>query len=222
MPLFNHITRRALVIAAALLISACASQTNTIDPKHPAKAEAETVKPIPKAPKVLTEWDNYQQVLGGIDRWQVQGKLGVRLPDNSGSVYFNWKQRPTDFAIHLSGPLGQGTSWIRGNDRRVSLEQSDHATIFADTPEELMQHSLGWWLPVSQLYYWIRAIPAPESDVQNLSRHQDGTPKTLVQNDWQLEYSRYKSVNGWSLPSKVIARHNDIKLTFIIKNWKLQ
>ncbi len=215
-------TRRALVIAAALLISACASQTSTIDSKPPTNLEPETTQPIPKAPKVLTEWETYQQVMGSIDRWQVQGKLGVRLPDNSGSVYFNWKQRPTDFAIHLSGPLGQGTSWIRGDHQRVSLEQSDRATIFADTPEELMHHSLGWWLPVSQLYYWIRAIPAPDSNPQSLSRHEDGTVKTLAQNDWQLEYSRYKSINGWPLPSKVIARHKDIKLTFIIKNWKLQ
>ena len=42
------------------------------------------------------------------------------------------------------------------------------------------------------------------------------------QDGWHLEYSRYQSVSGWSLPSKVVARQQDIKLTFIIKNWKLQ
>lgn len=217
--------RRLLFLTvASLLLSACASQSTAPGGSQSAEgktAKIEAPKPVPKAPEVATDWDNYQQVLRTIDQWQVQGKLGVRLPDNSGSVYFNWKQRPSDFAIHLNGPLGQGTTWIRGNDRRVSLEQSGEPPVFAATPEELMLKSLGWWLPISELYYWVRGIPAPGSNPDQLTRGQDGTLLELQQNGWQLEFSRYKIIKGWSLPSKVIARRDDIKLTFIIKNWKL-
>ncbi|MGH1370579.1 MAG: lipoprotein insertase outer membrane protein LolB [Cellvibrionaceae bacterium] len=214
--------RSAAALFALLLLSACATQppTKTTSGDNPATIEAP--KPIPQAPELLTEWDTYQKILGDIDQWQVQGKLGVRLPDNSGSVYFNWKQRPDDFAIHLSGPLGQGTTWIRGNDRQVSLERPNQTTILAKTPEALMQKGLGWWLPISQLYYWVRGIPAPQTHPSAQQHHDDGSLKFLEQDGWQLEYSRYKSVSGWSLPSKVIARQQDIKLTFIIKNWKLQ
>ncbi len=214
--------RSVAVIFAALLLGACATQPQSTANNNDNQPNVEAPKPIPQAPERLTEWDEYQQILGDIDQWQVQGKLGVRLPDNSGSVYFNWKQRPKDFAIHLSGPLGQGTTWIRGNDRHVSLEQPNQPTILAKTPEELMQKGLGWWLPISELYYWVRGISAPQSTPTKQVHYDDGSLKQLEQDGWQLEYSRYKSVSGWSLPSKVIARQQDIKLTFIIKNWKLQ
>lgn len=213
---------RLLICAVAIaLVSACATQTS-VPPDGQTTPTLEAPKPIPKAPERLTEWESYQQVLGNIDQWQVQGKLGVRLPNNSGSVYFNWKQRPDDFAIHLSGPLGQGTTWIRGDDDRVSLEQADQPPIFAATPEALMNKSLGWWLPISQLYYWIRGIASPDSAATEQAHFDDGSLQRLEQDGWQLEYSRYKTVSGWPLPTKVIARQQDIKLTFIIKNWKLQ
>lgn len=214
--------RTVAVIVALLLLNACATQPPSTAKDDNTQAVVESPKPIPKAPELLTEWDDYQHILGNIDQWQVQGKLGLRLPNNSGSVYFNWKQHPESFAIHLSGPLGQGTTWIRGNDRQVSLEQPNQPTLRAKTPEELMQKGLGWWLPISQLYYWVRGIPAPQSEPSAQQHHQNGSLKHLEQDGWHLEYSRYQSVSGWSLPSKVVARQQDIKLTFIIKNWKLQ
>jgi len=221
MPTLSLSPRLLICVVAIAFLSACVSSKPKPTPDQQS-ATVEAPKAIPKAPERLTQWDNYQQILGSIDQWQVQGKLGVRLPNNSGSVYFNWKQRPDDFAIHLSGPLGQGTTWIRGDDRRVSLEQTDQPPLFAATPEALMKKSLGWSLPIGQLYYWIRGIASPNSDASEQSRYNDGSLERLEQDGWQLQYSRYKTVSGWSLPTKVIAHQQDLKLTFIIKNWKLQ
>lgn len=217
------ILRLPALLAVLLLLNACVSQSPQTPEPHSEAARAAEQKPapVPTAPSASDDWDNYRQVLGAIEQWQVQGKLGIRLPDNSGSVYFNWKQWPAEFAIHLNGPLGQGATWVRGNERQVSLEQAGQAPMSAASPEDLMYNALGWWLPVGELYYWIRGIPAPDAPVQSLQRHTDGTLLSLEQRGWQMSYSRHEDVEGWSLPTRLTASNRDIRLTFIIKSWQL-
>ncbi len=147
-------SQRLAALLLAALLSACASPPQTPEPRsETARAAERTPEPVPDAPSASSDWEAYRQVLGDIEQWQVQGKLGIRLPDNSGSLYFNWKQWPDEFAIHLNGPLGQGATWIRGSDRQVSLEQSGQPPMTATSPEDLMYNALGWWLPVAELYY---------------------------------------------------------------------
>lgn len=208
-------------IVLAVLLSACASQPKPQPTESSDGSVSAPQKPVPKAPELLTEWESYQEVLGTIEQWQVQGKLGVRIPNNSGSVYFNWQQRPNDFAIHLNGPLGQGATWIRGDAQQVSLSQAGKESVSANSPEELMASTMGWWLPVSQLYYWIRAIPAPDSDISKINHNSDGTLHSLEQDGWTLSYKGYQQTDSWHLPAKVIAQRDDTKLTFIIKSWRL-
>ncbi len=198
-----------LCLLTLVLLAGCARQ-----PLQPG-----TSRDIPQPPAIVGQWQQYQELLTSIDHWQLQGKLGLQVPDHSGSVYVNWQQQQRDYAIHLSGPLGQGTTWIRGNDRGVELENSD-GKISARTPEQLMLDNLGWWLPVSELHYWIRALPSPTASEAALQRNDDGTIAQLQQSGWTLQYSRYQPVEGWPLPGRVVAQRDDIRLTFIIKNWE--
>lgn len=210
--------RPALLAGIVLLLSACASQMPD---------QSSQLPPIPAAPSIQTQWKDYQQLLGSFGFWNVEGKLGIRTPNDSGSAYLNWKQQPEQFAIHLSGPLGQGSIWIRGDNTQVSLERSGEETLYAPSPEQLMYNAMGWWLPVSDLHYWVKGIPAPDTPIENQQRNDDGTLLSLTQNQWQLSYSRYQQSKGWYLPTKVIAQYRPagqqdaIKLTLIIKNWQL-
>lgn len=218
----TSLARRLLLLSVvAALLSACSSQSTRMP------GIGQSVPPLPPAPSIQTQWDDYQAMLGAMEYWQVQGKLGVRTPNESGSVTFNWKQLPDQFAIYLNGPLGQGTVWIRGNDDQVSLEQSGKGTLYAPTPELLMYDAMGWWLPVSDLHFWIKGIPAPDKPIIRREHNEDGTLQSLQQNGWQLTYSAYQSLEGWYLPGKVTAqftsadRRGDLRLTFILRDWQL-
>ncbi len=176
-----------------------------------------TTQPLPE----INNWDTYQARLSQLESWKLQGKLGVRLPDDSNSVYVDWEQAPKDYAIRLSGPLGQGTTWIRGSDETVSLEQAGHAPLSAETPEELIYNALGWNLPISDLFYWVRGIPAPRTHITNQEKTEAGALAFLEQAGWQLTYSRYNAVGPWQLPGKIVARRDALKLTLVIKEWHL-
>ena len=45
-----------------------------------------------------------------IKRWEMNGKLGYRTPEDGGSATFDWEQAPRHGAIHFSGPLGFGSA----------------------------------------------------------------------------------------------------------------
>ena len=207
-----------------VLLSGCASQTprttspTSSSPPHEQRPSGTHSEPYPStedphaAPEYTTE---------DLQQWQVQGKLGIRVPGDSGSVYFNWKQGNDDFAIHLSGPLGQGSSWLHGNEHRVSLQQGNREPVYADNMEALMHSTLGWALPVSELYFWIRGIPAPDIAVTHQAYNDANRLVQLQQQGWQLTFERYRQTSNLHLPGKLIAKRDNIKLTFIIKNWTL-
>lgn len=169
----------------------------------------------------IDNWDKYQTRLAGLNTWELQGKLGVRVPGDANSVYVDWHQASGDYAIRLSGPFGQGTTWIRGRENAVRLEQAGRAPLSAPTPEELVYEALGWELPIRDLHYWVRGIPAPASPVVSQERTEAGALAYLEQAGWQLSYSGYNNVGPWQLPGKIVAQRGELKLTLVIKQWQL-
>ncbi|TQV84795.1 outer membrane lipoprotein LolB [Exilibacterium tricleocarpae] len=197
---FTGLCRRSLWLVLAALLGGCAGQ--------------------PKLPPI-DNWDAYQQQLAQLHNWQLRGKLGVRMPADSGSVTLDWEQEASLYAIRLSGPFGQGTTWIRGNRRQVQLEQAGQPPLSAGTPEELIQSALGWDIPVRDLYYWVRGIPAPRAPVASQEKTANGALAYLEQSGWQLSYSRYNTVGPWQLPGKIVAIRDPLKLTLVIRQWEV-
>ena len=109
-----------------------------------------------------SSWQAHKQQITPIDAWQINGKLGIRSEQESGSAILFWLQRQDYFDISLSGPLGQGSTRLTGRQGAVSLEIANRGTFTATTAEALMQQQLGWSLPVEHLLWWVRGLPAPQ------------------------------------------------------------
>lgn len=165
--------------------------------------------------------DAQHHALVHLENWQAEGKLGVRVNGEAHSAFFDWQNQPEQFALRLSGPLGQGTTWLRRSGTLVTLESADQPKQQAATAEELMQHQLGWQVPVSNLSYWIKGIAAPDAPVSHVARNPDNTLAELHQQGWRISFSRYGVEDGWALPGKLQAKRNDIAITVIIKDWRL-
>ncbi len=167
----------------------------------------------------------HEAQLRAVDVWQIQGKLGVRAPNDSGSASLNWKQAPANYQIFLSAPLGQKHLQITGTAKRVELQQSGQPPMSASSAEALIQKAMGWTLPVSQLSYWVRGIPAPKAKITQLQLTPEGLIGELGQSGWQLSFSNYSNqlFQGETLvlPGKIIAEYKDLRLTLVIRRWQL-
>ena len=172
-------------------------------------------------PAKLDVNEGQQSQLRQLETWHAEGKLGVRFADDAHSANFDWINDQGDFSLRLSGPFGQGTTWLRRQGRLITLESPDEPLRKASSAEQLMLEQLGWQVPVSNLRYWIKGTAAPEHKVGKMSRNIDGTLAELHQQGWTISYSRYSAYNGWALPGKLVAERGDLRLTMIIKNWQL-
>lgn len=152
--------------------------------------------------------------------WQLQGKLAVALPGKSQSAYFNWKNSTDHYDIRVNGPLGQGSAQLIKSSNTVTLRY-DGGEYQAPTGEQLMQQHLGWSFPVSNMYWWIKGLPVPGSETAAQEFDEQGQLKELQQQGWKIRYLRYQAVDQVHLPYKIVAQREQIKLTLLLKKWRL-
>ncbi len=155
-----------------------------------------------------------------IERWQAQGKLGIRLPNESKAVNFLWQQDGSNFKIQLHGTLGLGN---------ISLEQKkDQATLLsadgkrtAPSAETLIEQALGTAIPVESLKHWMKGVATPSDAYKAQPEfNEDGSLKSLRQENWLVEYRTYHPADPIALPRKVIVSHLDTRITLVIKDWQ--
>lgn len=178
------------------------------------------------AHQTIHNWESYQLSLEGLKAWRLDGKLAISTKDSQGKAFrqsanLNWQQNPGSYTLHLSGPFGQGSTVIKGDERGVSLAQAGQSIQHAATAEALLEQTLGYSLPIDALSYWVRGIPSPNAAHGPVSKSENGSLATLEQLGWQLSFSRYVKVDQWPLPGKIIARKGPARITLIIKQWKL-
>ncbi|MEZ1318887.1 lipoprotein insertase outer membrane protein LolB [Pseudomonas fluorescens] len=165
------------------------------------------------------QWRDHKAQLTGIDGWQINGKIGIRAPKDSGSGTLFWLQRQDYYDIRLSGPLGRGAARLTGSPGKVSLEVANQGRYEAPTPEVLLEEQLGWNLPVSHLNWWVRGLPAPDSK-SLLTLDADSRLANLDQDGWQVEYLSYTEQNGYWLPERIKLHGADLDVTLVIKEWQ--
>src|SRR5690606_34353594 len=96
----------------------------------------------------VDNFERYRQALTKVEDWRLQGKMNLRVPGESETVRVNWSNSAENYSIRLSGSLGIGATWIRGDASGVRMERSGEETIFAATPEDLVYTLLGRDLPI--------------------------------------------------------------------------
>ena len=164
-------------------------------------------------------WQSHKQRIAPLDAWQISGKLGIRSEQESGSAVIFWLQRQDYFDIRLSGPLGQGSTRLTGRQGAVSLDIANRGTFHAASAEELMQRQLVWSLPVENLLWWVRGLPAPNSKSQ-LQLDSNSLLAQLEQDQWLVEYLSYRTENDLQLPERIKLSGAGLTITLVIKEWQ--
>lgn len=166
-----------------------------------------------------SDWARQRDQLQELDSWELRGRVNVRYDNESHTPRIQWLQQNVEYHIRLWGTFNAGNTLIVGRPGYVTME-NDGETLSAASPEELILQQLGYELPVSQLNYWIKGLPAPEGEAQ-LSFNELNQLTTIKQADWTINLSDMRQYGAFSLPRRVeLTRpRNDIRLRFIGLNW---
>lgn len=161
-----------------------------------------------------------EQQLNQIQKWQARGKLSVSTPEDSVTGYLTWQQNNDQFDLFLSGPFGQGSSRLVGNDHSASLTLPGKDPVNAPSAESLMTHYLGWDFPVLDIRYWIKGQASPTSKHTEV-RGSLGFLEQLHQHDWDVQLSKYQRVSETWLPGRIKITGHGFKFIFVIKEWTI-
>ncbi len=167
-------------------------------------------------------WEQARLKLQKQTHWSLIGKIGVRTPEDSLTAAINqWVQSEDSFEIDLSSTFfGLGASKLKGNSQFLTLMEAGEEPVSSNQPNTLIEATLGFPLPLTQLTYWIKGLPSPNHTFQ-IEFNQQGLPASIKQNHWQLYFSKYHFEQGIPLPGKIKLERKDTRIILAIKKWTL-
>lgn len=162
-----------------------------------------------------------QQLLR-MTHWQIDGALSIRTGKKADLANYTWQQRGQSwYRIRLSSALNLYNLLVIGDHHQAQLYKDGRFFAKARTPKALMQKTTGWYLPVSNLYYWVRGLSVPKLRVQNQVSDQFGHIKELSQAGWNIKYNAYKTFSGVDLPQVMTLSHDHLKVKIVMRRWAL-
>lgn len=194
--------KKYTVLACISLLTACA-------PPRPAEeAPANKIIPLEKR-KAET---------ATISTWEINGAMAAKSKNKGWSATMNWVQHSANsYQIRLIGPLGGGTVMINKSGKNITF-QDGAKTSTSTNADELLVKQTGIRLPVNNLYYWVRGLPAP--GVVQSEQHDTYNHLTqLKQSGYVIDFTKYTSVKGIDLPSIIRLEGNGVMVKVIIKHW---
>lgn len=198
------------VIILAIFLSSCASFTQTSTPL-----------PRPKTVNHYLPWAYRKAQLNGIQNFRVNGNLVVHATSGRGvNASFSWEQIYSCYQLNFFGPLGTQSAVLKGTPSQVSLMTHQH-TYYAQSPERLLFDQLGLNLPVSQFYYWLRGLPAPQSRYTfNLDAYNH--VMQLRQSGWRVVYPHFINIDKIDLPDRIELSNNQWQVRILLNHWDIK
>jgi outer membrane lipoprotein LolB len=172
----------------------------------------------PPADQTLT-WEERQQQLSRLTHWSLNGAMSIRSAGEATSASINWQQQNNNYQIRLFGPLGAGQIQLTGTPTGATLIMQQD-TVSASSPEQLFLQQTGWYMPVTNLLYWVRGIPAPYSAAR-VERDEYGRARIITQDGWTVRYERFTAVKGNDLPTKIQLSSDDRQIRFVVNRWRI-
>ncbi len=199
----RHTLIKLFALTGTLLLSACANMA-----------------PAPTA--ALNQnmgWQQRQEALIQLTGWRLSGAIGIRQNSDAWSANLRMQTIAIDeYTLDFIAPLGAGTLKLVGTPSEVTWTDNKGRTRRANNAESLLKSTMGWTLPITNMYFWLRGLPAPGigastkfDNVHHLTH--------LEQQGWRIDYLRYTAAGGLDLPSKVTLKRGDLSIKIVINSW---
>lgn len=197
---------KLLFLPCLLLLAGCANIDNP-EPVIPFKVETPAHR---------------QAQLAKVTNWRVEGAFSLiesgQKPEIANYIWQEYSRK--NYRINISSALGLYQVDIHYQFHTVKLWKNGAQVFTAKTPEILMQKALGWSLPVTQLRYWIKGMPAKNAGRYVARYDAYGHLVMLSQDGWIINFSKYKTKeNNIDLPGVITMQRPGFFVKIIETDW---
>jgi outer membrane lipoprotein LolB len=195
MPRLRGMCARAVAVAGAVLLCACApALVERSTPASPLAAQAAS--------------------------FELTGRLSARRGNDALSANFRWTHEPQRDELDLSSPLGQTIARLSSDASGVRLQTPDGRVQTAEDWAALTTRALGWPLPVEGLASWIQGVPR-DGVPAAVERASDGMPAALRQDGWSVVYQAFeRGSDGLSRPKRLTLDFPEVELRIAVDSWR--
>ena len=198
---YGSLTRPLVVIAASGVLLACTSL-------------APVVASLPQLP-----WKSQQATWQALKVWDLAAKVNISHLNESWHFRLGWQQWSAQYRLWFLSPLGNTLGELRTVRGGVLLTAKDARVYHAASPEALLEQHLQLQVPVSQLVFWIKGLPAPGP--YQLTKDAFARPQQLKQAGWTIQYKSYAVYQGVVLPRMIRLQRGDWVIKLVINTWQI-
>ncbi len=152
--------------------------------------------------------------LYNLKSWSFQGRVAVKSKADSWSAAISWTHQEGEDVLKLTGPLGQGAVLIKLTEQQIMVDQGDGRVDYSADADQLIKDSLGVFVPVRALKYWVLGLVAPDVHFEN-------TDVGFRQLEWDVNYQLYMDVGSELMPHKMQAYKDELQLKLVFDQWQL-
>ena len=167
-------------------------------------------------------WTERQSTLNQLTHWHNEGALAIQTAKSNQTMQFDWQlQDENHYSLRFIGPVGTGYGTLKTTPTEIVYFAPQDKVYSDKNAEALLTKVTGWQLPVNDLYYWARGLPAPGS-AANLQFDDSHSHITELQQDgFDVVFQRYSGVGQVDLPSKLLIQNAVVKVKIVITRWQL-
>lgn len=192
--------RTAFVAALVAALAACAS-----------------APPLPESPAM--PWAERRAALQEQAHFGLSGRVAVNSAGTGFNASLRWQQQGELSQVSLEGPLGVGGAQIEVADGHFDLRTSRGEHLEGDAARAALEQRLGFPLPLAELRYWVRGVPAPGAAADEVVDEARQRLTRLVQQGWEIAYGEYLEAEAGSLPRRVVAQRGDTRVRVVVDRW---
>lgn len=197
--LYRDAARAAFVAALAAALAACVSA------------------PVHETPAV--PWPERRAALQAESSFALHGRVAISTPGAGFNASLRWQQQGEVSQVSLDGPLGVGGAQIEVGHGNFALRTSRGEHLEGDAARVALEQRLGFPLPLAELRYWIRGVPAPGVAADEVLDEGRQRITRLVQQGWAIDYNEYLEGAAGSLPRRVSAQRGDTRVRVVVDRW---
>lgn len=141
--------------------------------------------------------------------WHAEGRVAIQDATQSQTASFTWQQNGSQYEVYIYSPFSPKSITIAGD---ATSKRIVNSIGLSDT-----ELNLDEMLPLKQLGYWAKGIPAPTSKPSLVQYDCDNKITSILQDNWQITYQKYHNYHEASLPEKFTLTNKTIKIKIFIK-----
>jgi len=199
-----------LIIAIMFVVSACVTQKST---EH-----------------VILTWQQQIPHIEKITQWTLKARVAIKKGNEGNTLNLNWQHKDDIQILKFYSPVGTTIGVLQQTNTESVLNLSNDQQYRAENLSELIQHVLGYPLPVEKLEVWIMGLAVNSQTSKDVSYDMTykmtydslGYPKMLQNEHWTVQFSKYKHFPGFkglTMPSKLKITKEDLSVKLSIKQW---